>query len=118
MKDYRLVYSTDPKLNERCKGCKELTIECRCAKEGSVPDTITVQLRIEKAQRGGKTVTVIRGLPAISDYLKTLAKELKARCGTGGTHGIEDQSGYIEIQGDKRDTVREFLQKKNIVVKG
>jgi len=51
--------------------------------------------------RGGKSVSVISGLPMNDQQLEALAKELKRRCGCGGT--VRD--GTIEIQGDHRDTL-------------
>ena len=118
MNDYRLVYSTDPKLNKQCAKCKQLLVECTCKEEAVVPDKITVRLRIEKAKRGGKTVTVLRSLPKVEAFLKDLAKELKNACGTGGTFGIDAEDGYVEVQGDCRDKIRAILVKKGYVVKG
>ena len=59
-------------------------------------------------------VTVIDGLPPNEDFLKTLAQELKRACGTGGAVG----DGAIELQGDLRDRVREFLSGRGYAVKG
>ena len=118
MTDYKLVYSTDPAVNKKCPQCKELVSVCSCNTDTKIPKNITAKLRLEKAKRGGKTVTVIRELPAVDEYLKSLAKELKVKCGTGGTHGVEDNQGYIEIQGDHRESIRAALQKKGITVKG
>ena len=59
-------------------------------------------------------VTVIDGLPANDAFLKTLAQELKRACGTGGAVG----DGAIELQGDLRDRVRDFLTGKHFKVKG
>lgn len=53
---------------------------------------------MEKKGRGGKTVTIVRGLVLSPDDLKALAKTLKEACGTGGT--IKEDT--IEIQGDQR----------------
>jgi translation initiation factor 1 len=69
---------------------------------------------MEKKGRGGKAVTVVFGLPNNAEFLDGLCKELKRACGTGGT--IAD--GAIELQGDLRERVREFLEKKAFVVKG
>lgn len=69
---------------------------------------------MEKAGRGGKTVTVIFGLPRNAAYLKDLAQDLKRACGTGGT-ALDDA---IELQGDLRDRVRAHLLKKGFQVKG
>jgi translation initiation factor 1 len=49
--------------------------------------------------RGGKAVSVISGLPLDEAALAALAKELKQRCGSGGTV----REGTIEIQGEHRD---------------
>lgn len=69
---------------------------------------------MEKAGRGGKTVTVVFGLPNNAAYLKSLAQELKRACGTGGT-ATEDG---VELQGDLRERVREYLVSKGYHVKG
>jgi translation initiation factor 1 len=80
----------------------------------SVPDRIVARLRIEKAGRRGKTVTVVENLPRNSAFLKQLAGELKRACATGGKT-IEDR---VEIQGDHRERLRELLSSKGWVVKG
>jgi translation initiation factor 1 len=79
-----------------------------------VPDRIVAKLRVEKAGRGGKTVTVVYGLPRNAVFLKDLCKELKRTCGTGGA-STEDT---VELQGDHRERVRDLLLKKGFVVKG
>lgn len=58
--------------------------------------------------RKGKGVCLITGLPLTEEELKKLAKELKQRCGTGGT--VKD--GVIEIQGDNRDLLLEELRSR------
>jgi translation initiation factor 1 len=118
MNNYRLVYSTDPKLNKKCPKCSELLASCNCADESKLPERISTRLQIEKAKRGGKTVTVLKELPKVNEFLKSLCKELKNSCGTGGTFGISDVEGYIEIQGDFREKIRDILKKKNYLVKG
>ena len=79
-----------------------------------MPDRITARLRIEKAGRKGKTVTVVESLPRNRTFLKDLAGELKRACGSGGKAG----ESHVEIQGDHRDTIRERLRSKGWVVKG
>lgn len=74
--------------------------------------------RLEKAARGGKTVTVIDGLPKIEIFLKDLSKELKAKCGVGGTYSTSGKEGLIEIQGDKRDQIKKIFETKGIKFKG
>jgi translation initiation factor 1 len=69
---------------------------------------------MEKKGRGGKMVTVVDGLPNNAAFLKDLSQELKRACGTGGAPG----EGFVELQGDLRDRVRELLMKKGYVVKG
>jgi translation initiation factor 1 len=69
---------------------------------------------MEKKGRGGKTVTVVDGLPNNAAFLKDLCAELKRACGTGGAV----DAGLIELQGDLRDRVREVLANKGFVVKG
>jgi len=116
-KDHRLVYSTDPKMNQKCAKCKALVSECTCEKQKS-QSKFVAKLRIEKKSRGGKTVTVIDGLPKVEIYLKELAKKLKKRCGSGGTVDLTGKEGIIEIQGDKRDQIRIALEKEGISYKG
>lgn len=60
----------------------------------------------EHKGRGGKTVTIVRGLILSPDDLKALAKQLKQACGTGGT--VKEET--IEIQGDHRVKVVETLR--------
>jgi translation initiation factor 1 len=111
----RLVYSTGE--GRICPGCGWPERDCKCSQRTgheSVPARIVAKLRMEKKGRGGKTVTVVDGLPRNAAYLKDLCHELKRACGTGGT-ALE--SG-VELQGDLRDRVRELLRSKGLVVKG
>ena len=87
------------------------------AQESSVdinPEEVCLKLRIEKKGRGGKAVTVIYELPENRPYFKKLLKELKNFCGTGGSQ----KESTLEIQGDQREKVREFLAKKGFKTKG
>ena len=111
----RLVYSTGA--GRVCPGCGWPANDCKCSKPGtdeSIPVRIVAKLRVEKKGRGGKTVTVVDGLPRNVAFLKSLGQELKRSCGTGGAAA----DGAIELQGDLRDRVREFLVKKGFIVKG
>lgn len=118
-KDTRLVYSTDPALNRKCPGCKELISECTCEPEVDPKSyKFIAVLRIEKQGRGGKTVTVIDRLPKSELFLKNLTTLLKKKCGAGGTYLMDGKDGVIEIQGDKRETVRQLLAKEGIQSKG
>ncbi|MBS1962071.1 MAG: stress response translation initiation inhibitor YciH [Bdellovibrionales bacterium] len=118
-KDTRLVYSTDPALNRKCEKCKELVSECTCEPEVDPKSyRFVAVLRIEKQGRGGKTVTVVDRLPKNELFLKNLCTTLKKKCGAGGTYSTAGKDGVIEIQGDKRETVRAVLEKEGISSKG
>jgi translation initiation factor 1 len=79
-----------------------------------VPVRVVAKLRIEKAGRGGKTVSVVYDLPRNDAFLTDLCRELKRACGVGGA--VRD--GAIELQGDLRDRLRDLLLKKGFGVKG
>ena len=67
----------------------------------------------ETQGRGGKAVTVIRGLPFDPAALNALARQLKAACGSGGTV----KEGVVEIQGDHADKLVGLLQAEGCKVK-
>ena len=79
--DARPVYATGA--GRLCPECGAPIGDCRCAVGGdeAVPVKIVATLRTEKAGRGGKTVTVVAGLPRNAGFLKTLCGELKRACG-------------------------------------
>ena len=111
----RLIYSTDT--GGKCPVCGWPQRDCQCSTRKAVeavPARVVAKLRTEKKGRGGKTVTVVDGLPRNAAFLKELSQELKRACGTGGAVG----EGAVELQGDLRERVREFLRKKGFVVKG
>jgi len=108
----RLVYSSE---NGRiCPECSRPVVGCICRKNKSAPtgDGV-VRLRRETKGRGGKTVTVITGIPLDEAGIKTVAAELKRRCGSGGT--VAD--GVIEIQGDHRELLQAELTRRGYKVK-
>ena len=118
MSNNRLVWSDDPK-DQKCAKCKEFKPHCKCEPESIVKSTNWVAIfRIEKGGRGGKTVTVIDNLPKQEIFLKDLCKELKAKCGVGGTHSTEGKEGLLEIQGDKRVQIKAIFDKKGYKYKG
>lgn len=113
-RDARTVFSTLPR--EACPICGWPRQDCRCSSrhDEAVPQQITAKLRIERSGRGGKTVTVIDGLPRNGPFLAALASELKRALGTGGS-ALGDA---VEIQGDRRAAIRARLVAKGWAVKG
>lgn len=77
------------------------------------PSNYTLKIRLEKNKRGGKSVSVIFELPEDQSYCKKLCKELKSKCGTGGSV----KAPTIEIQGDHRDQLKSLLESKGFQVK-
>lgn len=108
----RPVYSTE--VGRLCPQCQRGVAQCVCktAAPADNGDGI-VRLRRETKGRGGKAVTIISGIPLSGAALKTLAKELKQKCGVGGA--IKDME--IEIQGDQRPLLLGELEKRGYKVK-
>ncbi len=112
----RVVYSSGQ--GRICPGCGWPADDCRCsrnlpAREEPVPEKVTVKLRLEN-RSSGKHVTLVDGLPENRLFLDALCRDLKKACGTGGAAG----EGWIELQGDQRERLRELLVKKGMKVKG
>lgn len=101
-----------------CPDCGWPAAHCQCSKsrrpEEAVPAKVTAKLRLEKKARGGKSVTVIAGLPDNAAFLEGLAADLKKSCGTGGTV----RPGAVELSGDVRERVRALLASRGWTVKG
>ena len=66
-----------------------------------------LRLSMERAGRGGKTVTLVKGFVGPAENLAALARTLKQKCGVGGSI----DSGVIVIQGDKRPLLLDILRK-------
>ncbi|AMH18884.1 stress response translation initiation inhibitor YciH [Hafnia paralvei] len=101
-KNSRLVYSTDTgRIDE------EKVPVVRPKGDGIV--------RIQRQTNGrkGKGVCLITGLDIDDAELQKLAAELKKKCGCGGAV----KEGVIEIQGDKRDLLKQLLEAKGHKVK-
>lgn len=107
-----LVYSTDA--GRMCPACRKPVADCVCGKKSTVPagDGV-VRVSRETKGRGGKSVTVVKGVPLADAELVQLGKKLKAACGSGGT--VKD--GVIEVQGDHLAGVIEWLKKQGWTVK-
>lgn len=107
MKNSRPVYSDQ--FGRLCPDCSQPQTSCRCPGEKSLKKGDGV-VRIQRETKGrkGKGVTLITGLDLPPPDLKALAKDLKKRCGTGGT--VKD--GIIEIQGDQRNLLLNLLQQR------
>ena len=113
-----LVYSTET--GRICPDCSQPVAQCQCAAHkraltaasGAAADGVLRVLRETKG-RGGKSVTLVRGLGLDAAALGALGKQLKAACGSGGT--VKD--GVIEVQGDHVATVVAALVKLGYAVK-
>ncbi|MDZ4102917.1 MAG: translation initiation factor Sui1 [Hydrogenophaga sp.] len=107
-----LVYSTEA--GRMCPACRQPVAQCVCKRATAVPagDGV-VRVSRETKGRGGKAVTLVKGLALQADALVALGKQLKAACGTGGT--VKD--GVIEIQGDHTEKVVAALQAQGHTVK-
>ena len=71
------------------------------------PNQQNLKIEASRKGRGGKTVTIISGFQEKPETLATLAKQLKAQCGTGGT--VKDNE--IEIQGEHKQKLLEIITK-------
>ncbi len=73
-----------------------------------------IKIKVEK-RKYGKLVTIVEGIE--QNRLKDLVVRLKSRCAAGGSY----KNGYIVLQGDHRQIVKDVLEKEgfaeeNIVV--
>lgn len=104
-KSSKLVYSTET--GRLCADCAQPLADCACAlaKKSAVIGNGQVKVARSTKGRGGKCVTLVTGVALDGDALAVLGKQLRSRCGAGGT--VKD--GVIEIQGDHRDVVMQAL---------
>ncbi|AQT66345.1 MULTISPECIES: stress response translation initiation inhibitor YciH [Serratia] len=98
----RLVYSTDT------GRIKQEEVKPQRAKGDGI-----VRIQRQTSGRKGKGVCLIAGVDLDDAALDKLAAELKKKCGCGGS--VKD--GVIEIQGDKRDLLKQLLEAKGMKVK-
>ena len=106
-----LVYSTDA--GRMCPDCRQPVAQCRCKAAALPTGDGVVRVSRETKGRGGKAVTLVRGVLLAEPELAQLGKELNALCGSGGT--VKD--GVVEVQGDHVARVMEALQKRGHTVK-
>ena len=111
-KNSGIVYSTEH--GKMCPDCSRPVSKCTCQRKKAVPKADGI-VRVSRKTKGrkGKGVTLISGVPLDHAAIKIFGKELKKKCGTGGT--VKD--GTIEIQGDHRDLLMQELEKKGWTVK-
>jgi translation initiation factor 1 len=96
----RLVYSTDKALSRKGNPA---------GRPGQGADTRppkAVRVRLDRKGRGGKSVTLIEGIPLAEKDREALLRKLKTWLGTGGAL----KEDLLEIQGDHRDAVISLLQ--------
>lgn len=107
----RLFAGTPFDIPPECDRCGQPESDCTCtAAEKSAaearrraesarlePAQQTAKIQVEK-RKGGRTVTVIRGLTAQANDLPSLLSQLQAACGTGGT--VKSKDDLIELQGN------------------
>jgi translation initiation factor 1 len=83
------------------------------------PPAAQQPLKVQASRKGrkGKTVTIISGFRAEETTLASLCKQLKGQCGAGGTVKTDGQGSEIEIQGDHRQQVAQWLTVQGYPVK-
>lgn len=98
-----------------CPACRRPIAACTCTAQGVTPASGDGVVRVsrETKGRGGKTVTLVRGVNLDAEALAALGKRLRAACGAGGTL----REDVLEIQGDHRERVIALLAAEGFSVK-
>jgi translation initiation factor 1 len=91
-----------------CPECRRPISDCICQAKAAPKGDGIVRVSRQSKGRGGKTVTLVKGLALDPVALAVLGKQLRTACGSGGT--VKD--GVIEVQGDHCDLVIEVLRKQ------
>ena len=96
-----VVYSTNPDFEYE---------EIEELEEETLPNNQQrLYVQLDKTQRAGKQVTLIPGFIERSEDLEKLGKELKNKCGVGGSV----KNNEIMLQGDFRQKVVYYLIQKD-----
>ena len=103
MSGSRLVYSTDS--GRICPDCGRPVADCTCLAAARAVPPGSGTVRVSRAKRNGKTVTVVNGLPLDAAALAVLGKQLRAALAAGGTA----RDGVLEVQGDHVERVLAWL---------
>ncbi|SFN71182.1 translation initiation factor 1 (eIF-1/SUI1) [Chitinophaga sp. YR627] len=93
-----IVYSTNPDFRQESEEPE--------AVETLPPGQQQLRVKLDTKQRAGKVVTLVDGFVGAEEDLEKLGKELKTKCGTGGSA----KDGLILIQGDYKEKVVKWLQ--------
>jgi translation initiation factor 1 len=100
-----LVYSTET--GRMCPECRQPIAGCTCKAKAVPKGDGVVRVSRQTKGRGGKSVTLVKGLALDPLALAALGKQLRTACGSGGT--VKD--GVIEVQGDHCERIMEELRK-------
>jgi len=103
----KLVYSTGKPVSRKERPGENSVKPAVNPAHQKAPARRNVIVRLDRKQRGGKSVTVIEGLQIPDKDAEALLRQLKTGLGTGGT--LRD--GSLEIQGDHRDALIVALTK-------
>lgn len=101
-----LVYSTEA--GRMCPACRTPVASCSCKTTATPPGHGVVRVSCETKGRGGKSVTLVKGVALDAVLLAQLGKQLRAACGSGGTV----KAGVIEVQGDHRALLLDLLKQQ------
>lgn len=99
-----IVYSTNPGFFDNDDEEQDASLP---------PQQQNLKVWLDRKQRKGKVVTLVKGFIGNEEALNDLAKLLKTKCGAGGAA----KDGEIIVQGDMRDKVLEILMKEGYKAK-
>lgn len=99
-----LVYSTNPDAIQPQEEAEMVTLP---------PAQQQLKVAVDRKKRAGKSVTLVTGFTGTEDDLQTLGKQLKTKCGVGGSV----KEGEILIQGEYKEKIAGFLKEWGYKVK-